>query len=399
MKPHSETSLRNRLKRLGGPGLFSVPISTSNLYTPEKRSVLRYLEEGFEKQSDQEPALCAQLADRLRRYHDSEYCVLFSTGFWALVSAIKLKALPGKSEVIIPSLTYRRLADVVFWAGLTPVLVDIDPADLSISPQAIDRNIGAETGLILAVHPIVNCCDVSGILALSKRRGVPVVFDAVESAHETVSGKRIGSFGVGEVFSLHASKLINGLEGGYVCTNDAAFAASLKIFRTGAVVTFPDESHYGLNGLPHPGHAAFALAALDELNKNIDHNRTIYRAYQKQLASLNGIRLLKFDEQEQTSYKNIVVEVQDNFPINRDALCNAMNSESILARKHYSPPLHQKTYSYSVAIREMQQTELAEARYLNLPCGSRVTPQDVSTVCDFIAFAASEPEFFTSPAK
>mgnify|MGYP000042662639 CR=1 FL=1 len=385
--------MQKRLKKFGGLGLFSMPISTSNLYTPRKETVIRYLSRGLGGPGG-EAALLFELEQRLSDYHQAEHCVLFSTGFWALVAAIKLRALSGKTQVIIPSFTYRRLADVVYWAGLIPVFVDIDAGDLAVSPRAVAQNIGDETALILAVHPLVNCCDVTAIMEVSRSSGVPVVFDAVESAHETYAGRRVGSFGGGEVFSMHASKLVNGLEGGYVCTNEAAFASALERYKTGASVAFAGTTRRGLNGLPHVGHAAFALAGLDELAGNVSHNQSIYNCYRKHLSDKAGIRLLEFDEKEQTSYKNIVIEVRENFPVTRDALLASMNLESILARKYYYPPLHKKRFSYPAIIRDMTQTEFAESRYLNLPCGSRVTEQDVHTVCDFIDFVAENHEWF-----
>lgn len=386
--------MRERLKQFGGPGLFSRPISTSNLYTPRKEAVIQRLSRSLAADGGGEVALFAELEERLRDYHQAEHCVLFSTGFWALVAAIRLRARPGKSQVIIPSLTYRRLADVVYWAGLIPVFVDIEASDLAVSPRAIAQNISDETALILAVHPIVNCCQVAAIMEVAKSSDVPVVFDAVESAHETYAGRRIGSFGVGEVFSMHASKLVNGLEGGYVCTNDLGFASALEKYKTGAPVHFAGTTHRGLNGLPHFGHAAFALAGLDELAAAVAHNRSIYCCYRQRLTARAGVRLLEFDEKEQTSYKNIVIEVREDFPVTRDVLEAAMNQELILARKHYHPPLHRKRFSYPVIIRDMTHTEFAESRYLNLPCGSRVTEQDVHTVCDFIEFVAENHELF-----
>ncbi len=391
--------MRSRLKKFNGPGLFPRPLSTSNLHTPEKTAVLGYLAKGLASPAGEPQPLFVELADRLARYHQAGHCVLFSTGFWALVAAIRLRALPGKSQVIIPSLTYRRLADVVYWAGLIPVFVDVEADTLAVSPEAIAENLDAETALILAVHPIVNCCDVTAILALSANHGVPVVFDAVESAHETFAGNRIGSFGVGEVFSLHASKLLNGLEGGYVCTNDAAFASALEQYKTGAATTFAGATHQGLNGLPSIGHAAFALASLDDLAANVAHNQAVYNCYRTRLMSQAGLRLLAFDESQQTSYKNVVIEVQEAYTLSRDALCSAMNSESILARKHYHPPLHRKRFAYPVIIRNMSHTEFAENRFLNLPCGERVSEQDVHTICDFIAFVAENHELFTEAPR
>jgi dTDP-4-amino-4,6-dideoxygalactose transaminase len=369
-----------RLKLLGGNGLFLEAKSTSNLYAPDKKAVRDYID-NFSGHN-----ICNFLEQRLSEYHESKYCVLFSTGFWALVAAIKLKALTGKNEVIVPSLTYRRLADVVFWAGLVPVFVDIEADTLAISPNSIKTHISEKTALILAVHPIVNCCNIMEIIHLSQKENIPLIFDAVESVHETFGGRRIGSLGMGEVFSLHASKFINGLEGGYVCTNDMHFATALKDFRHGQAVFYNNRLHSGINGIPIDVHAAFALAGLDEIVENVNHNRSIYYRYKSRLRSVQGIKLLSFNETEQTSFKNIVAMVTADFPFTRDQLVELLNQERILARKYYTPALHRKTYQYRVKVTDLPVTELSEALYINLPCGARVTQGDVDLICSFLEY-------------
>ena len=60
----------------------------------------------------------SKLTDELKRYHNSNDIILFNSGFWALVIAIKAKLDNSESKVVLlPSLTYRRLADAVYWAG------------------------------------------------------------------------------------------------------------------------------------------------------------------------------------------------------------------------------------------------------------------------------------------
>lgn len=345
-------------------------LSTSNLYLPDYSRVMEYSARFL--QSDEETgAVLNLLEERLSDYHDSKYCVLFNSGFWALVSAIKAKALPGKQYVLMPSFTYRRLADVVYWSGYTPYFVDIDPATLALSPLAVADCLNNDVALILGVHPIVNCCDIDALLSISNTNGVPIVIDAVESVHETFAGKRVGSFGFGEVFSLHASKLINGMEGGYVCTNDEALMTELRKHKL-----------YEM----HDGHAAFALACLDEIGINVSHNRDIYYAYRENIQSINGIRLLKFEEKEQTSYKNIVVEVTGDYGISRDKLVDILNHENVLARAYYSPPLSKKKYSFDTVASVLDNEEYACSRYLNLPCGSMVTVDDVKRVCELLVY-------------
>lgn len=374
------SNFSERLKLHGGNGLFSEAKSTSNLFTPDKQAVLNYVDKFSNR------GICNFLEQRLSEYHKSEYCVLFSTGFWALVAAIKLKALDGKNEVIIPSLTYRRLADVVYWADLIPVFVDIETDTLAISPNSINNHISEKTALILAVHPIVNCCNTKKIIHISQKENIPLIFDAVESVHETFDGRRIGSFGMGEVFSLHASKFINGLEGGYVCTNESHFSTALKDFRLGKTVLYNNRLHTGLNGIPIGVHAAFALAGLDEIEVNINHNRSVYYRYKRCLSSVPGLKLMGFNEAEQTSYKNIVAMVTADFPFTRNQLVELLNQERILARKYYTPALHKKTYQYQVKVTDLPVTELAETLYVNLPCGARVAESDVDLICNFLEY-------------
>lgn len=389
---------KDQLKYFGGQGYFDKTLSTSNLYLPDFDRVAMLLVDN-RPSSDNEYPLSTILESRLCDYHDAEHCVLYSSGFWALVAAIKLKAIDGKSNVIIPSMTYRRLADLVHWAGKIPVFVDVYEDGLAVSVEAVREAIDKDTALILGVHPIVNCCHVDSFIELSAEMNVPVIFDAVESVHETYKGRRVGSFGVGEVFSFHASKLINGCEGGYICTNETAFANDLRSFREFCVVNSAAGKVFGLDARPIDGHAAFALAGLTEIDQNVAHNREIYSAYKRYLAGVRGLRLLEFDEKEQTSYKNIVVEVMDDYPVTRDILVGFLNNEGLLARSHYDPPLHAKEYSYAVAVKGMVNTNKLRTRFINMPCGSMVTVGDVEIIVQILKSIEDDPFINTLPDK
>lgn len=348
-------------------------LSTSNLYEPNKEKLLSVLQR-FDGDLN---GIVGSLEEALKNYHETDFCVLFSTGFWALVAAARIKQKQEGSEVIMPSFTYRRLADVAFWAGLTPVFVDVDPVSLAISPKAVRNAVSSETALILAVHPIVGCCDIEKIMEISETSNVPVIFDAVESVHETHGGKRIGSFGPGEVFSLHTSKLLNGMEGGYVCTNDREFSDKLGLYKDGALE----------GSLPlriDPVHALFALQSLEEIDQNVRHNKIIFDAYDAQLADFPQLKLLRFEEAEQCAYKNIVAEVVDDARFTRDALVVYLNKNGIMARSHYSPPLHDKNHSFATREKGLVVTNEMKSKFINLPCGQRVSEQDVADICDMI---------------
>lgn len=375
----------------GATPLFDSARSTSNLVRPDVARFLSYsrLLYGGERQSGGEPVE-RMLEGRLADFHQTEHCVSFCSGFWALVLSVKSLALSGRSEVIMPSLTYRRLADLVSWAGLIPHYCEVDPVSLSMTVETAQACVNERTALIIAVHPIVNCCDATGLEKLSERIGIPLLFDSVESVYETVNHRKVGSFGCAEGFSLHASKLVNGFEGGYVTTNDGALADHLRILR--GDVNAPgraDTSVVAANARQNEVHAAMALASLDDLEAQVERNRRRYYRYRNELAGIPGLRLLEFDESERCAYKNIVVELLDAWPIPRGMTLELLHKDNLLCRPYYYPPLHMKPTSYAVVYGDLSATEKLAERFLTLPCGHFVSEDDITRICEYLGALSS----------
>src|SRR5579864_1938561 len=162
--PDNNTTRTLALK--SGSPVFKQPRSTSNLVKPELDRFLYYAQLSYERSFDGN-YLVNMLEERLADFHEVKYCIAVSSGFWGLVLAMKCLALPQRHEVIMPSFTYRRMADVTAWAGLIPHFCDINPKTLAISAETASSCINNNTALILGVHPIVNCCDVIGLANLA----------------------------------------------------------------------------------------------------------------------------------------------------------------------------------------------------------------------------------------
>jgi len=339
---------------------FAEPVSTSNLVRPERAAVMRYARLAWEG-----APVVRMLEQRLARLHHTEHCVALCNGFWGLVLAMHVLALPGRRDVLMPSLTYRRMADVAAWARLRPRFCEVEPASLACSAATMRAALTPEVGLLLGVHPIVGVCDAPAIEQLSGEYGLPLLFDSVESVFEWVDGRKIGGFGDAECFSLHASKLLNGLEGGYVTTARADVARRLSALRDGRP---PD----GLDLRLDRFHAAMALASLDDLDAQVERNRARYELYRRLLAGLPGVSLLAFEEAAPTSYKTVVVELDEDWPLSRDETVARLNASRVLARAYYHPPLHRKTMSYPHVAAELALTDRLAARYMLLPCGHHV---------------------------
>ncbi|MCU1492389.1 MAG: DegT/DnrJ/EryC1/StrS aminotransferase family [Acidimicrobiaceae bacterium] len=372
---------------LGGRPLFAPPVSASNLAKPDVDAFLSHSRVFYDahRYTNTGP-VSRELERRLAEFHGTRYCVSFASGFWALVLAVRALAVPNRREVVMPSLTYRRMADVVAWTGLVPRYCEVDASTLAMSAETAAPCVTDETALLLGVHPIVNCCAADELEQLAIARGVPLLIDAVESCYESYRGRKVGSFGAAEVFSLHASKLINGFEGGYLTTDDEELAALLSIQRGFGFKGHDNVECFGINAKLNEVHAAMALASLEELDAQVVEHQMRYATYRTALRGLSGVRLLEFDESERCSYKNIVVELLDDWPLSRSVTLDVLHAEGVLARAYYSPALHQKMASYPTEFGPLPVTDRLAERFMLLPSGSRVSEGAVERVVSLLAF-------------
>lgn len=375
----------------GGVRLFSTPKPTSNLVRPDFEKFLGYSKIIFERhQYTNNGALVKQLEQRLAAFHQTTFCITFCSGFWALALAISAVARPGKTEIVMPSFTYRRMADIAAWTRLKPHFCDVEADTLANSAATVRPCINDNTALILGVHPIVNFCDIDGLVALAKEKNIPLLFDSVESVYESSAGRKIGCFGAAEIFSLGASKLVNGFEGGYLTTDDAQLAERLALMRG---FGFNEQDNLalpgGLNARLNEIHAAMALAGMDDLEDQVARNRQRYLIYQRLLAPLKGIRLLEFDESHHPGYKNIVIEILDDWPLSRADTVSILNAEMILARAYYTPPLHRKRMAYPHVPVELPVTDRLAERYVLPPCGDLVSNEDIAVIVESMSFISA----------
>jgi dTDP-4-amino-4,6-dideoxygalactose transaminase len=132
-------------------------------------------------------------------------------------------------------------------------------------------------------------------------------------------------------------------------------------------------------------HAAMALAALDDLEDQVRRNRTRYQAYRRLLGTLPGLRLLEFEEERPTSYKTIVAELTEAWPLSRTQTIERLNAAGVLARAYYHPPLHAKPMAYPYVPAELPATERLSERFMLLPCGDHVSPADIAAVVRMLA--------------
>ncbi|ULC60558.1 aminotransferase class I/II-fold pyridoxal phosphate-dependent enzyme [Flaviramulus sp. BrNp1-15] len=379
--------MEQKLAFFGNSPVFKKPRSTSNLIKPNLDSFINYIKPYYEKGSLAEDNLLIQnLEKRLALIHGAKHCVAVCNGLWGLVLAINELKLKDKTEIIMPSLTYRRMADIAAWLKMIPHYCDIEIKTLGISAKSVKNAINDNTALILAPHPIVNLCDIDGLLNISEKYKLPILFDSVEASYASYKGKPIGTFGDAEVFSVHASKFLNGFEGGYITTNNADLARKLKAARNFGIDDNQELITLGIDGKMIAPHAAMTLACLDLLDNQIKKNKARFYKYKELLENVKGIDLVEYDSTERRSFKNILVKLNKKWPYSREFTLKILQKENMVVRPYYFPPLHKKEPTYPTIIGELKNTELLMNKYMLFPCGEFVDIEDIEIIVEYLVY-------------
>jgi len=264
----------------------------------------------------------------------------------------------------------------------------VEPATHMISPGTVEGGIGPRTSAILGAHLWGAACDAAGLEALAGRRGLRLLFDACHGVGGTAAGRRIGALGDGEAFSFHATKVLNGAEGGCITTRDAALAARLRTMRS----FHPGETFapvpLRMNGKMSEAQAAMALIGLDEMAANVEANRRRHAAYRRGLAGLPGVTLFEPAAGDESNCQYVVLDIDPaNAGASRDTFLRVLAGENVLARRHFYPGVHRMApYAGDPrhGTRPLPATERLCERLLQLPTGQAVTSGDVDAICGLL---------------
>src|SRR5262245_57670016 len=174
--------------------------------------------------------------------------LVFSSGQVALTTMLRAAGITG-GEVIVPSLTFCAPPHAAVWNGAEPVFADVkDDMSFTIDPADVEARITDRTVAILSVDPYGIACDYEALVAIGRRRDLRVLFDSAPSFGTTVGGRHVGGFGDAQIFSFHATKAFNTMEGGCLCSNDKNLLERARAIRNFGQSPDGDCAIAGLNG-------------------------------------------------------------------------------------------------------------------------------------------------------
>ncbi|MGN2249508.1 DegT/DnrJ/EryC1/StrS family aminotransferase [Frateuria sp. GZRe14] len=326
-----------------------------------------------------------EFEQRIADYLGVKHCVAMCNGTIALEIAIRALGLEG--EVIVPSWTFVATAHSLYWQGITPVFADIDPATHNLDPEAVRRMITPRTTGIIGVHLWGRAAPVDALREIASEHGLKLMFDAAHAFGSTYKGQSIGRFGECEVFSFHATKSFNTMEGGAVTTDDDDLAETLRLMRNFGFIGYDNVIHPGTNGKMIEVCAAMGLTNLERFGDIVAVNRRNHEAYRQALAGIPGVTLLGYDAQERNSHHYVVIEVDEACAATRDAIVAALQAENVLARKYFWPGSHRmQPYRdlFPHAGLMLPETARVAERVVVLPTGEAIEPQQLETICAVI---------------
>jgi dTDP-4-amino-4,6-dideoxygalactose transaminase len=371
----------------GGEKMFAQPLYIEQVNLPSWEKVANAFRGIFERRyfANHGP-LVRELSYKFAEFVGAKHAVCVANGTVAFT--VLAKALDLTGEIIVPAYMHPSTAHALTWANLTPVLCDVDKNTQMITPETIDPHLTSRTSGILAVHLWGQACIPEVLQSYASSRRLTILFDARHSAGCSSNSQRIGNYGAGEVFSFHASKILNGAEGGCITTNDSSLADKIRTIRnfhpseTFAQVTLR------INGKMSEAQAGLALLSLNDFSKNVSANYSRFVAYRLGLSDIPGVSLLKYDPNLMHNYQYIVIEIDEKIAgVHRDIFLKLLSAENIICRRHFYPGVHNMTpYSKmtSTINSRFPITDSLCQRCLQLPNSQIMTEDDVYNICRII---------------
>jgi dTDP-4-amino-4,6-dideoxygalactose transaminase len=274
-------------------------------------------------------------------YVGARHCVGVANGLDALyLSLLALGVGPG-DEVIVPSNTYIATWLAVSMTGAKPVPVEPDERTYNLDPARIEGAITPRTRAVLPVHLYGLPADQEAILAIARRRGIPVLEDAAQAHGARYKGRRIGAFGELTAWSFYPGKNLGAFgDAGAVTTDDDALAEAIRLRRNyGSRVKYVNEVR-GINSRLDDIQAAILRAKLPRLEEWNERRRKLAQRYDGHLAELSLV-LPHEPEGRQSAWHLYVVRSAE-----RDQLRAHLANAGIETLIHYPiPPHDQQAYA------------------------------------------------------
>lgn len=316
---------------------------------------------------------------------------LFTNGHNALECILEAMALPVNGEVITTPFTFASTTHAIVRKGLTPVFADVEPASLTLDPASIEKLVTPRTCAIVPVHVYGNLCDVSAIQQIADKHGLKVIYDAAHAFGVECEGldgqwRSVAAFGNAAMFSFHATKVFNTIEGGAVCFRDEELYPLLNQWKNFGITGPEDVEYVGGNAKMNEFCAAMGVCNLRHLDGEIEKRKAVAERYWERLEGAAGVTVFKPGEGVRHNYAYLPVLFDpEDFGSTRDDVFVALDKAGVGARKYFYPLV--SDYACYRSVYSSDRTPVAKraaSQVLTLPMYADLALADVDRICDVV---------------
>lgn len=326
-----------------------------------------------------------QLEKELKEYLDVPELSLMVNGHMALEMAIQAFDFPEGAEIITTPFTFISTTHAIVRNRLKPVFCDVKRSDGTIDETKIEDLITERTAAILPVHVYGNVCCVEEIQKIAYKYGLKVIYDAAHCFGVKYGGRGIGAYGDASVFSFHATKVFNTIEGGAVCFSNHELYDKLYNLKNFGIRGEELVTDVGANAKMNEFCAIMGLCNLKRVNEVSEKRREAFAYYQEKLRAVKGIRFLEGMPEATRNYAYMTILVEDEYGISRDELYLRLREANIFSRKYFYPlTSDQACFKNKYKKVDLRVARDMANRVLVLPLYEEISPEAIDRVAGVI---------------
>ena len=327
-----------------------------------------------------------ELEKALCEYLKVPYISLFTNGTLPLITALQALRITG--EVITTPYSFVATTHSLWWNGIKPVFVDIDPKTGNLDPDKIEAAITPRTTAIMPVHVYGKPCDTARIKEIADKYGLKVIYDAAHAFGVEVNGESILNAGDMSTLSFHATKVYNTVEGGALIMHDTETKKRIDYLKNFGFANETTVVAPGINSKMDEVRSAYGLLNLKQVDAAIEARHQVAIKYREALRNVEGITF--FDDmpgvKHNYSYFPIFVDAE-KYGITRDELYFKMKSANVYGRRYFYPLI--STFSTYKGLESAKPENLTEAHKMAdtvicLPMHHSLTEDDINRVLSII---------------
>lgn len=298
---------------------------------------------------------------------------------------VALRGLRVHGEVITTPFTFASTTHAISLCGLTPVFCDIRESDMTIDPDKIEALITDKTEAILPVHVYGHPCDTERIEKIAMKHNLKVLYDAAHAFGVRRNGRCIALEGDASIYSFHATKIFNTIEGGAIVYKDERYKKNFDMYKNFGIESEESIPFIGGNGKMNEFQAAMGLANLENMDETVRVRKEYTLHYRERLKSIRGIRFFVPESNADVyyNYAYLPVLITEDALLSRDALYTALKAEEIYTRKYFYPLVSEcACYRSNPSGRKVPVAQRIAQQVLTLPLYATLGHDNIDFVCD-----------------